>query len=149
MWFKNIKINKKKINICQKAKTIYEWCFWKLKCYRIGAADPIKNSTAKNSKSSVFRSKQITTKVPLKIFRDLEVRKYVRLMFWRRKNSMQGRCYVSSVCQQRNKVRLVYLECGLGQDRSTWDISKLKCQKAVDRSYLETRKRQRSYRWWF
>ena len=61
-------------------------------------------------------------------------------MFWRSKDSMKGKCYVFSGHKQRNKVSLVYLESELQQDRYGWIIFKLKCQKTVERTYLETSK---------
>ena len=46
----------------------------------------------------------------------------------------------------RNKERFVYLECRLQQDKPGYCIYKLKCQKMVARTYLETSKQERKYR---
>ena len=61
-------------------------------------------------RSNIFRSKQTTKKVPPKIFQGLKVRKKVRKMFWKLKNSTKGKCYVFRGYKQRNNVFLVYLE---------------------------------------
>ena len=50
--------------------------------------------TAKSSRNSILRSKENTNKVPSNIFRDLEIRKKVRLVFREPKYSMKGKYYV-------------------------------------------------------
>ena len=100
-------------------------------------------------RNNVFRSKETTNRVPPKIFGSLKIRKKVPLMFWRLQESMKGKCYVFSRYKQWNKVCLVYFECHLHQDRYDWCIYKLKCQKAVERTYVETSKQQTTYRWCF
>ena len=97
----------------------------------------------KPSRNDVFRGKLATSKVPFKIFKGLEVRKNVQLMFWRPKSSMKGKCYVFSGDKQRNKACFVYLECKLQQDTYGWYIFKLKCQKTVEKTHLESRKLQK------
>ena len=120
-----------------KAKCIS--CFWRLKCKKI-IANAIRSWTTKNRRNSVFRSKEKTNKVPPNIFRDSEVRKKLRFMFWRPNDSMKGKCYVFSGYKQRNKLCLVYLECKLQQDSYGWCIFKLKCKKTVEKTYIETSK---------
>ena len=46
----------------------------------------------------------------INIFRGFEVRKKVRLMFWRTKDSMRSKYSAFSRSKERNKVCLVYLE---------------------------------------
>ena len=70
-------------------------------------------------------------------------------MFWTPKDRMKDKCYVFSCYKQRNKVRLGYLECKLQHDRYGWCIFKLKCQKTIEKIYLETSKQQADYRWCF
>ena len=52
-------------------------------------------------------------KVLHNIFRLFEVRKKVRLMFWKPKDSMKAKCYVFSDYKQRNKLCFLYSECQL------------------------------------
>ena len=66
----------------------------------------------------------------------------VGLMFWRQKNTMKRKYYVVSGYKQTNKVFLVYLECKQQQDKHGRCILKLKLEKMVDRTYLETSKTQ-------
>ena len=89
--------------------------------------------------------KEKTNKIPPNKCRDVEVRKKVRLMFGRRQDSMNSKCYVFSSYKQRNKVPLVFLEWQLQQDRYGSCIFKWKIQKTVERTYLETSKQQRRY----
>ena len=58
-------------------------------------------------------------------------------MFWSTKTSMKGKCYVFSGYKQRKKVCLEYLECELQPDSYCWCISKWKCQKTVESTYVE------------
>ena len=88
-------------------KRKYEWYFWRLNCNKLGAADGITSETAKEWKNNVFTSKQTPDKSPSNIFRVLEVRKKVGLMFWRPKDTMKDKSYVFSGYKQRNKVCLV------------------------------------------
>ena len=67
-------------------------------------------------------------------------------MFWRPRDSMKIKCYVFGGYKQRNNVCFVYLYYKLQQDSYGWCIFKLKCQKTVERTYLETTKQQRRYR---
>ena len=71
----------KKSTVVRKLKARYEWCFSRLKCNKIGAADGITSLRSKNSRNNVFRRKQTTNKVPPNIFRRLELKQKVRLMF--------------------------------------------------------------------
>ena len=59
---------------------------------------------------------------------------------------MKNKCDVFNGYKQRNKVRLVYLECKLQQDSYGWCFFSLKCQKTVERTDLETSKDQTIYR---
>ena len=133
----------------RKLKAKYKWCFSSLKCNKIGASDAIKNKTAKNRKNNIFRRKQRTNKVLPNIFRGFEVGRKIPLMLWRPKDSMKVKCYVFSSYKQRNNVFLVYLVGKLQQDGYGWCIFKLKCQKMVERIYLETSKWQTRHRWCF
>ena len=63
-------------------------------------------------------------------------------MFWRTKDSIKNKCPVFSGYKQRSKVRLVYWECKLEQDNYGGCILKLKCQKSVERTYLDTGEQQ-------
>ena len=73
----------------------------------------------------------------------------VRLMFWRQKESMKGKCYVFGGYKERNNACLVYLKCKLQRDRYEWWVFKSKCQKTVGRRYLEKRKQETRCRWCF
>ena len=139
----------KKSTVVTKLKARYEWCFSRLKCNKIGAADGITSLRSKNSRNNVFRRKQTTNKVPPNKFRGFEVRRKVRLKFWRQKDSMKGKCYPFSGFKQRNKAYLVYLECKLQEDSYGWCSFKLKCGKTVEITYLETSKQQTRCRWSF
>ena len=44
----------------------------------------------------------------------------MRLLFWRPKESMKGKSYVSSSDKKRSKVLLLYLECTVEQERHCW-----------------------------
>ena len=70
-------------------------------------------------------------------------------MFSRPKDSMKGKCYVFSGYKQKNKVRFVNLDYKLEHDMYRWSIFRLKCQKMVERTYLETDKQQTKSRWCF
>ena len=70
----------------------------------------------KNSRDNIFRSTETTKNVPRNIISGFEVRKKVRLMFSRPKDSMKGKCYPFSGYKERNKVPLVYFGCKLQQD---------------------------------
>ena len=105
------------------------------------------NQTERNDRNNVFRSKQTTNKVPPKIFRGFEVRRKVRLIFWKPKHNMKRKCYVFSCYEQRDKVWLVYLEIKLRDDWYFWSILKLKLQKTVHRTYIETGKHQTTICW--
>ena len=101
----------------------------------------------KNSKDDVFGSKQRKKKLPPRIFRGFQVRTKVRLMFWKRKNSMKKKNYVFSAYKQRNMVCLVFLECKLQQRRYGWCIFNLKFWKIVESTYLERTKQKTRYKW--
>ena len=79
--FKHLQIGSKKVNSGQKAKSKVRIIFSKLKCNEIGAVDVIPIQTAKIRTNKVFRSNQITNKVPSNRFRGLKVIRKVRLMF--------------------------------------------------------------------
>ena len=81
------------------------------------------------TRNNVFRSKETTKMVVLKLFRGFEARRKPRLLFWRPKNTMKDKCYVFSGYKERNKDCLVYLECKLQEVSYGWCILKLKCQK--------------------
>ena len=130
-------------------KAKYEWCFLTLKCDKKDATNAVLRETAKTCRNKLFTSKQTTNKVPRNIFRKNEERKKIRLIYWRPKNSMKGKCYVFSDCKHRNNVSLLYLECKLQQDRYGWCISELTCKEMVEGTYLETSKQQTKYRWCF
>ena len=70
-------------------------------------------------------------------------------MFWTRKDSMKVKYSIFRGYKQKNKVCLVYLECQLQQDRYGSRIFKWKWQKTDEGIYLERRKQQTTYRWWF
>ena len=72
------------------------------------------------------------------------MRRNVQLMCLRRQNTIKGKCYVFSGYKQQNKAGLVYLESKLKQDSYGLCISKLKCQKAVEEIYSDTRKQIRT-----
>ena len=55
---------------------------------------------------------------------------------------MKGKCDVFSGYKQTIKVGLVYVESKLKLDKYGWCIYKLKCQKMVERRYLETNKQE-------
>ena len=133
----------------RKLKAKYEWCFSRYKSNNIGAADAIISSAAKDRRDNVFRSKQTINSVLPKIFRGFEARKKVRLMFWRPKDSMKGKCYLFRDYKQRNKARLVYLECKQQQDIYGWCIFNIKYRKILERTYLQKRKQQTRDRWCF
>ena len=59
---------------------------------------------------------------------------------------MKRKSYLFSGYKQGNKASLVYLKCKLQRDRYGWWILKLKCQKTVERIYLETSKEETRYR---
>ena len=61
--------------LVRKLKQNYRLCFLRLKYKNIGAADPTRSSTGKNSRNNVFRRRQTTKKVPPSIFRGFEARK--------------------------------------------------------------------------
>ena len=66
----------------RRLKAKYELCFSTLKCNKIGAAYVIKCLIAKKtSRNNVFKRIQTTNKVLPNLFRGLEVRKKVRLIF--------------------------------------------------------------------
>ena len=136
---KNLKISsKKKSTVVRRTlKPKSDWFFPRLKCTKITSTDVITSLTAKNRKNNVFRSKQTTKKVPSNIFRGLEVRGKLRLMFWRPKDSMKGKNYVLSGYKKTNKVFLVYLNCKLQQQGYDCCIFKLKRRKTAERTYLE------------
>ena len=134
----------------RKLKAKYERCFARLEWHTIGAADAITSYTAKKEEKkqteiTYLEKKETTSKVPPNIFRRFEVRKKVQLVVWRPENKMKSKCYVFSDYEQSNKVCLVYLECKLQQDSYSWCTFKLKCQKTVERTYLEIRKQQARY----
>ena len=66
-------------------------------------------------------------------------------MSWTPKYSMKGKCYLFSGYKQRKNVCLVYLECKLQEDRYSWCIPKLKCQKKLERTYLGKSKQETKY----
>ena len=51
---------------------------------------------------------------------------------------MEGKCYVFSGYKQRHMVYFVYLESKQQQDSYGSCTFKLKCQKTVEGTYLET-----------
>ena len=59
---------------------------------------------------------------------------------------MKGKCYVFSRCKQRKKVYFGYLECKLEENGYVRCTFKLKGQKTIERTYLETGKQQTRYR---
>ena len=59
---------------------------------------------------------------------------------------MKGKYCGFSGYKQRNKVCLVYLETKQQQNGYGSCVFKLKCQKTVERTYLETNKQQTRYR---
>ena len=80
--FKDFKISsKKKYTIVRTLNPKYELCFSRLERNKIRAANVITSLTTKNSRNNLFRSKQTISKVPLNIFRGLEEKKELRLMF--------------------------------------------------------------------
>ena len=64
-------------------------------------------------------------------------------MFSEPKKCMKGKCLVFKDYKQKNKVCLVYLEFKLRQDSYGWCIFKLKCQKTVETTYLDTSKQKK------
>ena len=60
---------------------------------------------------------------------------------------MKSKGYVFSAYEQRNKVSLVYLKCKLQHEKYGGCIFKLKCQRTVERTYLENTKQQTRYPW--
>ena len=78
----------------------------------------------KKNKNIVLRSPLTTKKVPSKMFRGFKVRKKVRLMFSRPKDSMKGKRSVLRSHKQRIKVLMVYLERKLQQYSYRWCIFK-------------------------
>ena len=54
-----------------------------------------------------------------------------------------------AVVNQEIRCDLVYLECKLEQDTYGWYIFELKCQKTVERIYLERSTHSRRCRWYF
>ena len=76
------------------------------------------------------------------ILRGLQVRKKVPLMFLRQKHNIKGKCYVLRAYNSRNKVCFVYLERQLQQHRYGLCIFKIKCQKTVETTYLDTSKEE-------
>ena len=70
-------------------------------------------------------------------------------MYWRRKNSMEGKSYVFSDWKQRSKVGFLYFEFKLRQDRHGWCFSELKCSQMVEWTYLGTSKQQTKRHWCF
>ena len=57
---------------------------------------------------------------------------------------MKGKCCVFNGYQQRNKVFLVYLQWKLQQDGYGSCIFKLKCQRTVEKTYLQKKKQQQT-----
>ena len=109
---KNLRITSKNgQQSSKKLKAKFEWFRSGLKCRKIGAGDAITTYTSKNSRNNVSKRKQTTNKVLHNIFRGLELRAEVPLMFQRPKSSMKSRSYVFSGYQQRNQVCFVYLDC--------------------------------------
>ena len=86
--------------------------------------------------------KQTTNQVPPNIFTGFEVRKNVRSRFWKPNHSMKRKYYVFRDHKQGNKVGFVNLERKLWVDSYGWGIFKLKYQKTVERTYLETGKQE-------
>ena len=126
-----------------KLKAKYEWYFCRLKMQQNRCCRWNYNETAKTSTNNVFRRKQITKKVPPNIFKDFEVRQKVRLMFWRSKVAMIGKCHNFISYKERTNLCLVNLERKLQKDRRRWCIFNLKCHKVMERTHLETSKQQR------
>ena len=56
-------------------------------------------------------------KLPHNIFRGLKLKKKVRLIFSSPKDRLKDKCYLFSLCKQRNQVPFLYLERKLQQDR--------------------------------
>ena len=114
-------------------KTKYEWRFCILKCKKIDHADAIISEAATNTGNNVFSRKHTPNKASRNIFRDLKPGEKVRLVFWRAKKSMTGKCYVARGYKQRNQVFLLYLECNREQHTYGWCIFKLNLKKTVDK----------------
>ena len=147
--FKNLNMQKKRYTVVRKLKLKYNWCFSRLKCKNICAADPIDNLTAKNSRNNAFRRKETTNKILLNISGGFKVRRKVRLMLWRPNDDNKGKCYIFSAYKERNKMFLAYLLCKLQKERYGLCIFNLKCHKTVERTHLETSNQQTRYRWCF
>ena len=94
----------KKVNSGQKNAATKERLIFEMQ--QDTCTNVIPSLTATNSENE---SKEVTSKVPSNIFRGFEVRRKVRLMFWRPKDSMKGKRSVFCGYKQRNKVCLMYL----------------------------------------
>ena len=92
------------------------------------------NLNWRNRRSNVFRRKQRTNKEARNIFRHFKLSTKVRLMFWRTKDRMKGKCYVFSGYKQWNELCFFYLECKLQQDSYGWCFSKLKFKGKVKKT---------------
>ena len=101
----------------------------------------------KAAEITYLQENKTRSKVSRNIFRSFEVRKKIRLMYWTPNNSIKGKCYVFSRYKQRNKMCLLYLECKLQQYRYGWCISKLRGERPVERTSVETSKQQARYCW--
>ena len=93
------------------------------------------------------QQKQTTKKVLPNRFWCFQVKLRVLLMFRRPKDRIKGKCYLFSGYKMRNNVWVMNLECKLNQDSYGWWTFKLICQKTIETTYLETRKKQTKYRW--
>ena len=130
-------------------KANYEWCFCRLNWNKLRGDDAITSETARERRINVFTRKQTPNNEPSNILKVLEVRRKVRLMFGRPKETTKGKCYFFSGYTQINKMWLLHLECKLWQDSHTLCTLELKCQKSVDRTYIERRKQETRYSWYF
>ena len=125
-----------------------EWCFSRLKCNKIGAADAIISETSKSSRNNVLESNKQQTRSRLTY---LEVSKWEKRYDWcfEGQRTAKVKCVGFSGYKQRNKVCLVSLGGKVQEHRYGWCIFKLIRQKLAERTSLKTSKQQSRYGWCF
>ena len=84
--------------------------FLKSKYNNIDASGAITSQMAMSVRNNVFNSPQTTNTVLPNIFRRLEVKGKVRVMFSKRRDGIKDKCRVISSYKQRNKTCLVFLD---------------------------------------
>ena len=109
--FKNLKQEVKKVNTTKKRKRKVQILLFEVTTL----GDKSCRCNYKKRRNRVVKQKQTANKVPFNMFRCFEVRKNVRLMLWKPKNTMKRKCYDFSGYKETNKLLL--------------GISKVNCNK--------------------